>query len=105
MIVCHSFFCKNGLPKYLDNAVALMQKANHNAFATPDDWQSFLKVLRRSLEEVNAGARGWQIYLGSGQLSINKKMSEDYAARLYYFTLRDLLMWNEAAGDFFGREE
>ena len=105
MIVCHSFFSKNSLPKYLDKAVDLMRKANHNAFATPDDWQSFLKVLRRSLEEVNGAARGWQIYLGSGQLSINKKMSEDYAARLSYFTLKDLLMWNEVIGDFFGRAD
>lgn len=105
MIVCHSFFSKNSLPKYLDKAVGLMQKANHMAFATTDDWMSFLKVLRRSLEEVNGAARGLRLSVNASQIQIVTKGGLDYAARLDYFTLRDLLMWNEVIGDFFGEAD
>ena len=101
MIVCHSFFYKYGQPKYLDKAVGLMQVANHMAFATQADWQQFLKVLRRSLEEVNGAARGVRLSLTDGQLEVTTKGGLDYAARLEYFKLKSVLKWSEAAGDFF----
>ena len=102
MIVCDSFFSKNGQPKYLDKAVGLMRVANHMAFATQADWQQFLKVLRRTLDEAGATARGARLSLTDGQLQITTKGGLDYAARLEYFKLKSVLKWSEAAGDFFG---
>lgn len=104
MIVCHSFFYK-AHPRYLDKAVGLMEKANNNAFATPDDWQSFLKIIRRELDKVNSPERGLRLSVVEGQIQIETKGGLDYAARLNYFTLKDLLMWNEVAGDFFGQAD
>lgn len=103
MIVCHSFFCKSGYPKYLTSAIGLMLMANNSAFVSRRDFDEFVADVRKRLAEDTGGRydKGEiMLHAGKGQVMIDVKCGLDYAARLDYISVEKEFEWNQEAEKF-----
>ena len=90
MIVFHSFFYKSH-PRYLDRAVKMMEFVNNCGFIDHGDLAVFLRKLKEVLKE-DSGGRYERGVIGvshntNGQIQIEVKNQQDYAAMIYYIKL------------------
>ena len=85
MIVLHSFFFK-AHPKYLDKAVDMMRKLEGCGFFTHSYFEMFVERLRAEIRE-SAGNRNVYLHKGNGQLQIETKGGQDYAARICFINI------------------
>lgn len=103
MIVCHSFFCKSGYPKYLASAIGLMLMANNCVFVRRKDFDEFVAEVRKRLAEDSGGRyeKGEiMLYTRKGGVVIDVKRGLDYAARLEYISVEKEYEWNQRTEKF-----
>ena len=90
MIVFHDFFYK-AHPHYLDRAVKMMELVNNCGFIDHGDLAVFIRKLKEVLK-VDGGGRYESGVIGvshntNGQIMIEVKSQQDYAARICYIKL------------------
>lgn len=103
MIVCHSFFYK-AHPKYLDDAINMMQSINNCCFFYHDEFESWVIKLKEKLRETTGGRfekDDIQLQKTSGRVQIDIKHGQDYSARIDFIIVEKAISQHIISGDFY----
>lgn len=105
MICCEGFTYKSQHPKYLQPVIDMMEKANEHTFYNVNEFDIFVLVLKRQLEECLIKGSTAYINLSDsekGQISLYEKNYSQYpVARMSFFPVKGILMYVLEAEDFF----
>lgn len=105
MICCEGFAYKSQHPKYLQPVIDMMEKANECTFYNVNEFDIFVLVLKRQLEKCMIKGSSAHINVSDprkGQLSLYEKNDSQYpVARISFFPVKGILMYDLDAKDFF----
>lgn len=100
MFYCYLYWYKNQHPKFYNEAVAIMARANGKAFIEKKDLDAFVARLRNRLDMDKPEGHSAKVEVCSAQISIVSGKVDDTIARIHFGKIEGFLRYDLESGQF-----